>query len=64
MPRAGKAPTSGWQPGAVISDTYTLSLKPGAPAGIPYHYVLGLYQWQTGERLQAGSENQVTLGDR
>ena len=61
MPHNNQAPTSGWRPGSVISDTYTLTFKPGAPAGVRYRYVLGLYQYQTGQRLLNGASNQVEL---
>ncbi len=64
MPHNNKAPTSGWRPGAVISDTYTLALKPGVPGAASYRYVLGLYQYQTGARLPVGADNQVVLNER
>jgi hypothetical protein len=64
MPHNNKAPTSGWRPGAVISDTYTLALKPGAPSAVSYRYLLGLYQYQTGARLSDGADNQVVLNER
>ena len=60
MPGNGEALTSGWQPGRVISDTYHLALKAGAPAG-GYTYYLGLYQWQTGERLRTDGDDKVVV---
>ncbi|HEX9117623.1 MAG TPA: hypothetical protein VGA61_16245 [Anaerolineae bacterium] len=59
MPRNGKSLTSSWRPGALIDDQYTVDLKPGAPAGM--HLTLGLYQWQTGQRLTTGRDNQIIL---
>jgi hypothetical protein len=59
MPQGGKTPTSGWRPGALVEDQYTLALKPGAPPAI--HYVLGLYQWQTGQRLPTAGDDKVVL---
>jgi hypothetical protein len=61
MPRDGAAPTSGWQPGAVISDTMRLELKADAPSGPGYSYPVGLYLWQTGERLGAGAQDQFIV---
>ena len=51
MPQDGKLPTSSWQPGQVIEDQYQLTLAADAPVSSDYRYLLGLYQWQTGERL-------------
>jgi hypothetical protein len=61
MPRDGDAPTSSWQPGVVISDTMRLTLKPEAPSGPGYSYPIGLYLWQTGERLKAGAQEQFIV---
>ncbi len=61
MPQAGKLPTTGWRPGQVVSDRYQVTLKPDAPSGAGYTYWLGLYQWQTGQRLAAGSDDKVVL---
>lgn len=51
MPLEGAAPTSSWAPGQVITDSMVLAVAPGAPAGL-YHVVVGLYDVETGERLQ------------
>jgi hypothetical protein len=61
MPQDGKLPTSRWQPGQVIQDQYRLTLAADAPAGSDYRYLLGFYQWQTGERLTAGADDKVVL---
>lgn len=60
MPQGGKLPTSQWQPGQVIEDRYELVISPDAPLG-DYRYLLGMYQWQTGERLQVGTDDKVTV---
>jgi hypothetical protein len=62
MPQGGKLPTSEWRPGQVISDSYTLTFAPDAPAVQSYRYLLGLYLWQTGERLSTGAGDTVTVG--
>lgn len=49
-PLAGTRPTTGWLPGEYLSDTTTLNLAAGAPAG-EYRLLLGLYDPATGERL-------------
>ncbi len=61
MPHDNKLPTTLWQPGQVISDQYHATLKPGAPAGESYRVHLGLYLWQTGERLPAGGDDKVII---
>ncbi|HLH28075.1 MAG TPA: hypothetical protein VKW77_04120, partial [Acidimicrobiales bacterium] len=33
VPLSGRAPTTGWQPGEVLVDRYTLTVQPGAPPG-------------------------------
>jgi hypothetical protein len=61
MPRDGAAPTSGWLPGAVITDTLQLTLKPDAPTGAGFSYPVGLYLWQTGERLMTGDADRFVV---
>ncbi len=61
MPQGNSAPTSGWQPGQVVQDAYELTLAPDAPIGGDYHYLLGFYLLQTGERLTTGADDKVTL---
>ncbi len=61
QPQAGKSPTSGWTPGQIITDTYSLQIDPAGPAG-SYQLILGLYDWQTGQRLSAGADDRVMLG--
>lgn len=52
QPQNGARPMTGWRPGEVISDTYTLAIPPDAPAGL--RLLLGLYNWQTLARLPVG----------
>jgi hypothetical protein len=61
MPQANKLPTTRWRPGQIVADQYHATLKPGAPAGAGYTISLGLYQWQTGQRLRAGSDDKVVV---
>ena len=61
MPQNGKLPTSGWQPGQVIQDEYQIVLAADAPVSNDYRYLLGLYQWQTGERLITVADDKVVL---
>jgi hypothetical protein len=55
MPQGGKLPTSQWRLGQVVTDTYVLTFNPDAPGAQDYRYLLGLYLWQTGQRLPAGT---------
>lgn len=50
-PFAGRYPTSVWQQGEVLSDTYRLPLQ-NVPAGV-YEIVIGLYEAATQTRLPA-----------
>lgn len=61
MPQGGAEPTGGWQPGRVVTDTLRLTMRPDAPASEEYRVLLGLYDWQTGERLSAGADDRVEL---
>jgi hypothetical protein len=63
MPQGGKLPTSLWRPGQVVTDTYTLNFAPDAPAGQGYRYLMGLYLWQTGQRLPAAVVEGPPQGD-
>jgi hypothetical protein len=61
MPQNGELPTSRWRPGQVIQDQYQITLATDAPISSDYRYLLGLYQWQTGERLTSGADDKVVL---
>jgi hypothetical protein len=65
QPREGEHPTSGWRAGEVVADSYHLLLPDDIPVG-QYRLEVGMYHWQTGERLsvfQGGQEtgNKVLL---
>jgi len=52
LPQEGRAPTTCWAPGEVVTDTYSLAM----PAEVDVnraHLLTGLYRWETGERLPA-----------
>ncbi len=55
-PAAGSRPTTGWLPGEIIADDYSLTVPAGAPAGL-YRLRLGIYDPATGERLPVGGTN-------
>jgi hypothetical protein len=62
MPQGNQLPTSQWRPGQVVTDQYQVILAPGAPISSDYRYYLGLYLWQTGQRLATGTDDKVVLG--
>ena len=43
-------PTTRWQPGETIVDSYTIPINPQAPPG-SYQLLVGMYNAETGERL-------------
>ena len=66
-PRGGDAPTSIWEVGQVIEDTYVLVVKEDAPAGA-YDLQVGVYLGETGDRLSLlgggghVQDNRILLG--
>ncbi len=62
-PRAGMYPTSLWNFGEVIADSHTLSLAPDLPPG-EYRLAIGLYEFDTGQRVWIVDENDQIVGDR
>ena len=50
-PQNGAAPTALWSVGQIITDTYTLTLKPDTPPG-QHHVEVGLYHAETLQRLR------------
>ncbi len=64
QPLSGEYPTSRWQPGETVVDDMTVALPQDLPAGT-YHLLVGLYRWDTLERLpvlhDATGENAVIL---
>jgi hypothetical protein len=61
-PQLGARPTTGWQAGEVIIDSYTIPLAPQAQPGA-YRLMTGLYTRLGNARLEAFSEAGMQLGD-
>ena len=61
-PKAGEYPTSVWDAGELIADLHTLLLAPDLPAG-EYTLAIGLYDPETGQRVQTVDENGKLTGD-
>jgi hypothetical protein len=61
-PRLGARPTTGWQAGEVITDSYTIALDPQAQPGA-YRLMAGLYTRLGNTRLEAFGEDGRPLGD-
>jgi hypothetical protein len=55
-------PTSRWIPGQVVLDSHRLALPPDMPPG-PFELRVGLYHWQTLERLPVLDANGLPVGD-
>jgi hypothetical protein len=51
LPVNGALPTTSWIPGEVIADGYDIPVSPEAPPG-DYVLEIGMYQAETGQRLQ------------
>ena len=49
-PREGRWPTSAWEPGQPVVDSYPLTLPPDLPPGV-YTLAVGLYRLDSLERL-------------
>jgi hypothetical protein len=62
-PLNGSYPTSLWDPGEIIADKIVIPLPDNLPAG-EYQLVIGLYDFQTGQRLTVPNHpaNEVVLG--
>lgn len=61
MPQNNELPTTRWRPGQVVADQYRVTLKPGAPTSNDYTVYLGLYLWQTGQRLRTINDDKVAI---
>ena len=51
IPASGARPTTGWAPGEVIEDHYTLLIREDVPPGV-YYVRVGWYNATTGERVR------------
>ena len=57
LPVDGTRPTTGWLPGEIITDAYTLKLPPDFQPALPYRLVTGLYQELHNTRLKLPNGN-------
>ncbi|MBI5302821.1 MAG: hypothetical protein HY868_11850 [Chloroflexi bacterium] len=62
IPQDGFLPTMLWMPGRVIDDSRLLKIPRDATPGV-YRFIAGMYRFETLERLPAGSEERVDLGE-
>jgi hypothetical protein len=60
QPQSGEYPTSSWQVGEIVEDDYELDLAADGPVE-GYHLTLGLYEWQTGQRMRVGEDDKVII---
>jgi len=63
MPRDETFLTTHWPVGPLIDDVHLVPLPPDMPAG-EYRVMIGLYIWQTGERLPVRRANGEEVPDR
>jgi hypothetical protein len=59
-PCNGECPTPTWQPGAIITDRYQLTLAPDAPAS-PSRLAVGLYLLDSGDRAAVVGRDDKTV---
>ena len=57
QPQTGERPMTSWLSGEIISDSYELSIPSDASSDL--HLRLGLYNWQTGERMDVNGSDAV-----
>jgi hypothetical protein len=65
QPLGAARPATGWQPGEVLSASYTLDLS-AAPSGERLTYYFGFYDWRDGRRLpvDGGRDDKLVLHGR
>ncbi len=64
MPGGGLRPTSGWQPGRVLFDSYTVAIPKTAHAPNRANWQVGFYNHRSGERLaQVDGGTSYTFGE-
>jgi hypothetical protein len=56
-------PTSAWAAGEIVIDGYALEIPQDAPEG-EYRIAVGLYEWQTMQRLPVLDEEGRVIGDQ
>ncbi len=61
LPPVADRPAMTWQPGEIFVQSYTLELPAATAGALVYH--VGLYDWQSGERLpvNGGLDNKLVL---
>ena len=62
VPYDGVYPPDRWWPGQIVDDAYQIEIPAGAQPG-EYHLQIGMYDWQTGERLDLFTESGAPLPD-
>jgi 4-amino-4-deoxy-L-arabinose transferase-like glycosyltransferase len=62
LPQGGGYPTTLWQPGEVIADTYTIPIDPSTPPG-DYPLEVGMYRLESGVRLPASDADGQPLAN-
>lgn len=62
QPQQGRYPTSIWEPGETISDTYSITIKPDTKPGT-YLLQIGMYRLDTQQRLPVTAAG-TPVGDR
>jgi hypothetical protein len=60
-PGEGQYPTSIWEPGQVVADSYQIPIAGDLAAG-KYQVIVGMYTWPALERLAVSVDGQV-VGD-
>lgn len=62
VPYGGLYPPDRWWPGQIVDDDYAIEIPSDAPPG-EYALQIGMYDWQTGERLSLFTEAGEPLPD-
>ena len=62
VPGGGQLPTTSWVEGEIIEDRYEIEVRREAPAG-EYVLEIGMYQWETGDRLEVLGEHGISQAD-
>jgi hypothetical protein len=62
MPQNDALPTTRWPVGQLVDDPHLVTLPPDIAAGT-YQVLIGMYEWQTGERLPVHLSNGDELPD-
>jgi hypothetical protein len=63
VPGGGQLPTTSWVEREIIEDGYEIEVSRDAPAG-EYVLEIGMYHWETGERLRVFDSHGTPQGDR